>query len=215
MNPRFATASLLALTALVSTACKSSDQGATTGTTITTASEQLAKAATQLDATVASLHSIVETPAADLTVQRSAFEDSLDDLESTIKSMHSTSADMTTNGDLFLAEWDNRIRTIQNEDIREKSEDRRKAVEAGFTKAKKKYGECKTELEPIMRDLSDIRTALKSDLTMHGIDALKPEVKRISKDSKSVSEDLRELSKQFSDVAVEFNRNGPPPPEAK
>jgi septal ring factor EnvC (AmiA/AmiB activator) len=213
MTPRFATASLLVAAALMAASCQSTDHGASTGSTITKASEELSRAAQELDATVASLNAMVETPAADLTTQRSAFEDALDDLESTVKSMNTTSAEMNQRGDMFLAEWDNRVRSIQNEDIRETSADRREAVEAGFTKAKKDYAETKADLEPILRDLSDIRTALRSDLTMNGIGAMKSECKKIGKDAASVSKDMRELSKKLSDVATEFNRNGPPAAE--
>jgi chromosome segregation ATPase len=215
MKLHFSSASLLVLAALLSPACKSADKGSTTGDRITTTSSKLDLGARQLESTVAALDALIQHPAPDLKPQRTAYEDALDDFSSTVKELKDSAAGMMKDGDAFMVEWDQQVKTIQNEDIREQSDDRRKAVEASFSKAKNEYGETKGDLDPLMQNLEDIRTALKADLTMNGIKSLESPAKKVRKQADSVGKSMKELSQRFAELSVEFSRNGPPETKPK
>jgi uncharacterized protein YukE len=160
---------------------------------------------------MAALHDLVDHPAADMTVQRSAYEKSLAELESTAKEVSSTSAEMQAKGQAYFAQWDQQVASIQNEDIREQSADRRKTIEATFTKVRKDYEDTKESFDPVLNDLRDIRTALKADLTMKGVDGLKSTVKKVDKNANKSKENMKDLSEQFRALGVNLSRNGPPP----
>ena len=208
-------APLVSLPLLVLGACKSSDKGASTGASITKAADQIERGITELDATVAALHAMVETPAEDLTQQRKTFEKALSSLESTAESVGKMASSMDAKGQAYFAEWDQQLASIQNEDIRERSSERRKAIEASFSKLQKQYGEAKGAFQPLLANLRDIRTALKADLTLPGIDALKPVVKTVDKEKGSVEKELKDLVDGFRELGVDLSRSGPKPAPAE
>jgi hypothetical protein len=206
------TAALALCASLAVFGCKTADGGAQTGTTINKAADQVDLAISQLDTTVAALHSMIERPAPDLTVQRDAFEKSLSALESTAKDVSDSSAEMQANGQAYFAKWNEQVESIHNEDIREQSEDRKKTLQASYDKAQKEFGETKSSFDAVLSDLRDIRTALRADLTMHGLDALKSSVKRVDKNAEKSKDSLKDLSARFREVGAELSRSGPPEP---
>lgn len=211
MNFSTRNAALALCASLALFACKSSDSGADTGSSITKAADQIDLGLKQIDATMASLHDLVDRPAADLTVQRSAFEKNLGELETTAKDLSETSADMQAKGSAYFAQWEQQVASIQNEDIREQSADRRKTIEASFSKVRKEYEESKESFDPLLNDLRDIRTALRADLTLNGIDSMKSTVKKVDKNANKSKDNLKDLSEQFRELGVNLSRNGPPP----
>jgi methyl-accepting chemotaxis protein len=208
---RSTSAALALCASLALFACKSSDSGQDTGSSITKAADQIDLGIKQLEATMLSLHDLTDRPAADLTVQRSAFEKNLSELEGTAKEVSETSAEMQAKGQAYFAQWEQQVASIQNEDIREQSADRRKTIEATFTKVRKEYEESKESFDPVLNDLRDIRTALRADLTLNGIDSLKSTVKKVDKNANKAKDNLRDLSEQFRELGVNLSRNGPPP----
>jgi chromosome segregation ATPase len=202
----------LVATLALTTACKSStgDKGAAAGKSIEQAASEVERGITQLDATVAALKNLVEQPAPDLGPQFKAYTKSLAQLESIAKSVASISAKMDSKGKEYFTKWDEQIAAIQNEAIRERSSERRQAVEASFQKIQNEYAEARDEFKPLLADLQDIRTVLETDLTMEGLAAFKGDVKDIAKKSEPVKESLTELAKSFRDLGVKLSRSGPP-----
>lgn len=202
--------STFSLAFLVLPACQSADKGASTGASITKAADQIERGIQQLDATVLALHDLVEKPAPDLKAQRKAYEKSLASLESTAESVNKMASKMDEKGQAYFAEWDQQLAAIQNEDIRERSAERRKAIEASFTKLQQNYGEAKSAFQPLLDDLRDVRTALKADLTLPGLETLKPVVKKVDKQKSSVEKELKDLVEHFRELGVDLSRSGPP-----
>jgi hypothetical protein len=192
--------------------CKSADAGADTGLTINKAADQVDTGIRQLDNTVAALHDLIDRPAPDLTVQRDAYEKSLAELEATAKDVSATSAEMAANGQAYFAKWNEQVATISNEDIREQSEDRKKTLQASYEKAQKEYADTKSTFDTVLSDLRDIRTALRADLTMNGLDALKSSVKRVDKNAEKSKDSLKKVSTRFREVGSDLSRSGPPEP---
>jgi|SoiMethySBSTD1v2_1073268.scaffolds.fasta_scaffold44893_2 chromosome segregation ATPase len=209
MNRSLHAATVVLVASLGLFGCKSSDKGEATGASITKAADQIEKGIQELDTTVASLHALVDQPAADLNPQRKTFEKSLSALEGTAADVSETATAMRERGQAYFAQWDQQLASIQNEDIRERSTERRTAIEASLNKLQGDYTEAKTAFEPLLATLRDIRTALKADLTMNGIKALTPTVKEVDKEAGSVSKELRDLAQRFRELGVDLSRNNP------
>jgi chromosome segregation ATPase len=205
------TCSLALAAALALFACQSPDKGQTTGASITKNAGLIERGMHELDAVVASLHELVDTPAADLAGQRKAFEKALADVETTSTQVSETAAKMSASGQAYFRDWDAQLATIQNEDIRARSAERKQAIEASFTDLQGEYGEAKSAFEPLLSNLRDIRAALRSDLTLEGLDALKPAVKQVDKQTATVREKLQDLSADFRALGVGMSQTGPPP----
>ena len=203
----------VALVAFGLFACKSSDKGAATGASVTKAADQIEQGIQELDATVASLHTLVDQPTGDLTAHRKAFEKSLSKLEDTADDLSKTATAMKERGQAYFAQWNEQLATIQNEDIRNRTEERRTAIEASFNELQTDYTEAKNAFEPLLANLRDIRTALKADSTMGGIEAIAPALKSADKDAGKVSKELRDLAQRFRDLGVNMSRSGPAAPE--
>src|SRR5262245_12155193 len=197
-------------------ACQSADKGEATGASITKAADQIDLGIQQLDATVAALHAITESPTGDLKAQRKSYEKSLASLESTADNVAGLAAEMREKGKAYCYQWEQQLATIQNEDIKERSAERRQAIEAGFSKLQENYTTAKDAFHPLLNDLRDIRTALQADMTMEGIETLKPVSKKVDKEAASVSKELKELVDHFRELGVKLSRMGPAPkPEEK
>jgi vacuolar-type H+-ATPase subunit I/STV1 len=199
---------------VLSAACKSAtyDQGAATGKSLDKAASQIELAMTQLDATVSALESLVKTPAPDLEPQFKNYSKSLSALESTEKDLSETAGAMSKKGQAYFAEWDKRVAELQNEDIKERSIERRKAVEANFAKIQENYNEAKVAFKPLMDDLRDVRTALDADLTLTGVQTLETTAKTVSERAGPVKEDLKKLADVFRELGVKLSKSGPPAP---
>ena len=204
--------------ALLAGACASTagDKGAATGKNITRAADEIRVGMGQLDATLAALTKLVNEPGADLAPQFKEFSKNLDQLEATAKNVREATSAMEANGKAYFAEWDAQIAAIQNEDIRERSAERRQAVEASLSEIKEDYQSARDTFQPLMNDLKDIRTALEADLTMNGLDAVKKTVKKTNSSAEDLKESLQELAEGFRKVGVSLSKAGPlPQPEKK
>ena len=203
--------------ALLTVACQSTanEQGAATGANVTQVANELQAGIGHLDAAMAALTSLVNEPAADLSPQYDAFSDHLGQLEATSKKLRESTAGMQEKGKAYFTDWDARIAAIQNEDLREESADRRKAVEKEFTAIREDYTEARESFDPLLADLIDIRTALGTDLTLEGLDAVKKIVGKVNGRAKDCKEDLQDLADSFREVGVKMSTSGPTPPDAE
>jgi len=192
--------------ALLASACQSSaGSGEATGKNVIKAADGIQLGITQLDATLAALTSLVNEPGQDLEPQFKAFSKNLDQLDSTAKKVRDASASMDGKGKAYFADWDKQVAAIQNEDIKERSAERLKAVEAAFSKIQSQYGEARDTFKPLLNDLLDIRTALKSDLTQEGVAAAKKPVKKVNSEAEDVRENLQELADSFRKLGVKMS----------
>ena len=203
--------------ALFAGACKSTtaDKGAATAKNIRYAADEIRTGLGQLDSALAALNNLVNEPAADLEPQYKAFSKHLKELESTAANVREAAAAMEAKGKAYFADWDAQLAAIQNEDIRERSAERRAAVEADLKEIQEQYTESRDTFRPLMNDLVDIRTALGADLTMNGLSAVKKSVKNVNDEAKELKKNLQGLADSFRELGVSLSQSGPPQPEKK
>ena len=164
----------------------------------------------QLDGTVAALKELVEKPAPDLAPQFKAFSKNLTQLESTAQDVAALAGKIDTKSQDYFATWDQQIAAVQNENIRERSTERRQAVSASFKKLQSEYAGVREVFKPLLSDLRDIRTVLDADLTVDGLKSIKGTVKDVAGENDSVKKSLQGLAGGFRGLGVKLSRSGPP-----
>jgi len=175
-------------------------KGAGTASALTHSSELIAKGGSQIDDSLAALNDLVSNPQPDLTIQFNAYALAVDNLDATAKDVAAKNQAMQAQGAAYFEGWDNEIATMQNEDIRNRSEARRNEVAARFAKISQQYADARAAFQPFMSDLRDVQKSLATDLTSGGVSAIKDTAAKSTRDAVPLKETLARLSDQFRDL---------------
>lgn len=186
-------------------ASKGYDKSAATGTALQATAAQIFQGNAQINLVMASLNNLVERPQADLRPQFDKFTADLNKLQSLASDVNDKATDMQAKGQDYFKDWDQQLATIKNEDIRARSEKRKQEVQAKFIALNGSYQEAKTAFKPYMADLQDIKTALGSDLTSAGIDAVKKTVAQANKEVKPLQKSIKKLGDDFKSLGVSMS----------
>jgi chromosome segregation ATPase len=176
-------------------------KGAGTASALNHASELIAKGSSQIDDALAALNNLVSDPQTNLTEQYTAYVTSVDNLDATAKDVAAKNEAMQAQGAAYFEGWDNEIATMQNEDIRNRSETRRNEVAARFARIGQQYAAARAAFQPFMSDLHDVQKALSTDLTSGGLAAIKDTAAKSTQDAVPLKETLARLSDQFRDLS--------------
>jgi hypothetical protein len=98
---------------------------------------------------------------------------------------------------------------IKNEDIKNRSAERKQTVQKEFTDIKKSYTEVQMAFEPFMSNLRDIQTALGNDLTMQGIASIKGAAEQADKHGAELNASVDKLAAEFRDLGVAMSTSAP------
>jgi len=181
------------------------NKSAATAATLNESSGLIAKGSTQIDLSLAALNDLVSNPQPDLRNQFQAYVSAVDALDATAKDVASENEAMKMQGAAYFNEWDQEIATIQNEDIRNRSETRRGEVAARFTRIGEQYDEARGAFLPYMSDLRDVQKFLSNDLTSGGLAAIKDAAAKAATDAVPVKESLARLSEQFKALGLSMS----------
>jgi hypothetical protein len=111
---------------------------------------------------------------------------------------------MKAKGQEFFADWEQQIKSIQNEDIRKAAEKRVAKRKKSYDKILSTMQEAKTQLVPFMSDLNDIKTLLDAELTQSSVASAKKLIKQASLHGKDVAESLQDVEQELDRVAAEL-----------
>lgn len=205
----------LALVAVISGCASSGHQRASrTAHTLNNTAERLDRGTNQLDAALTALTQLVETPAPDMKPQFSQLNTSINDLESLSRNLGRLSVSIQQQGAAYFQQWDEKLATIQNADIREASTKRKDAVVRQFESVKTSAEDARNKLNPFVADLVDLRTALRIDLTPGGLEAVRPTATRINSKGAAVRDSLAKLAIQFREMSTALSAGVPAPAPA-
>ena len=198
----FTCLSAVALTVGFVTGCATDNyqKGAGTASVLNHSSDLIAKGNSQIDDSLAALNDLVSNPQPDLTKQFNAYTTSVDNLDATARDVAAKNQAMQAQGAAYFEGWDNEIATMQNEDIRNRSEARRNEVAARFAKISQQYADARAAFQPFMSDLRDVQKSLATDLTSGGVSAIKDTAAKSTRDAVPLKETLARLSDQFRDL---------------
>ena len=195
--------------------CRSSnyEKGAATGAGLQASADRIGQGQGKIDTTLTNLNDLVNHPG-DLATQFKKYSGSVSDLESSAKDISSKVASMRGKGDEYFKAWDEQAAQIKNEDIKNRSAQRKAEMQKRFTDIKMSYTEASELFKPFLSDLKDIQTALATDLTTGGVSAIKGAADKANKDSTPLKVSIDKLVAQFKDLGVALQAAAPPPPPA-
>jgi chromosome segregation ATPase len=140
----------------------------------------------------------------ELRPQFEKFKTELTKMEAQAKAAAARADSMKEKGEAFFAEWEEQVKSIQNEDIRKEAEKRLAKRKKSYNKILTAMGEAKQELVPFMSDLNDIKKLLDSELTASSVAATKSTIRTANWHGEDVRESLTDVEKELDRVSAEL-----------
>jgi hypothetical protein len=195
--------------------CASSgyDKGEKTAQNIQTAANRIAALPGLVDKTLASLDAMVNKPANDLRPQFKQFNADLAEVESAAKEVGAARRSMGEKGKEFFAEWDKQLAQINNEDIKARSEARKREVNEKMDAIKRSYTEAEMAFRPFFNNLKDVQKYLSVDLTTGGVAAIKETVAKANQEAVKLKASATKLAEDFKALGVAMSSVTPAPPK--
>ena len=204
------TAAIVAMA--LTTACSSSGtykKGEKTSQSVMSASRTLDEGSAQIDKVVASLNKLIDaSPKTNLSPLFKTYSSNVEKLDSIAKDAKKRADEMKAKGNAYFTQWDAELAKINNEDIKNRSAERRTQVEQAFQRISQKSQTLKDAYQPMMSDLQDIRTALANDLTAGGIASIKPIAARVATEATNVKSAAAALSTEYEALGVKMSPTG-------
>lgn len=166
-------------------------------TSVDKAAGEVAEINGRLDGALRALDDLVNHPTTNLRRQYNAFSTALNQLENSTETLSKVSSEMQTQGQNYFINWDREIAAIHNEDLRNRSEQRRADVAARFDAIRDRYVAAREELAPVVRRLNEIETALEVDLTPSGVETVRPALNDLNNATDPARNALRELGEDL------------------
>ncbi|MCX6937367.1 MAG: DUF2959 family protein [Verrucomicrobia bacterium] len=209
MKP-FAPYALIASAVLVG-GCASAgyDKAADTSISLRETANSISRGSAQVDATLATLTDLVNSPAENIKPQFQKFDDSVTKLASLSKEVGEDAADMEKQGSAYFKKWDEELAKINNEDIRSRSTERKSEVSERFSRVRVSYLRAKNAFTPLMSNLKDIRTALATDLTGAGLASIRSTANQAKGDAGPLRDSLGALAADFRALGVSLSSSSP------
>jgi hypothetical protein len=210
MKSHYLPVSVLATLAFFAAGCATSSKSnyskaGKTSTSLQKTAVGIDKGEVQIDATLLALSDLVNYPKTDIRPQFETFQSAVDKLDALSKDVSKQAVAMQEQGAAYFRQWDADLATIQNEDIRSRSTTRKNAVAARFDRVRASYALTKDAFVPFMSRLSDVRTALATDLTSGGLAAVRSTSAQAERDATPLREALRELSQDFKALGISLS----------
>jgi DNA repair exonuclease SbcCD ATPase subunit len=159
----------------------------------------------QLTLTMTSLDTLVHKPAMDLRPQFKQFSANLDKLEASARRNDKAAEAALQQNVVYLESWDRQLTNMNYEVVREHSERRRTEVAENFNALNRRYTEVRTTMQPLLSYLNDIRRALDADLTLNGLDAIKPVVANAQDNARKVHSALGKLGDELASAGARMS----------
>ena len=203
---------LLTIVATVAIAgCASSgyQKGSKTGANIQEAANRIAAMPGRIDQTVAALNDLVEKPQPDLRPQFKSFSSQLADMESDAQNIADARRNMAKSGKEFFAKWDEQLATIQNEDIKARSQSRKDEVAQKLTAIKLSYTQAEMSFKPFLANLKDVQKSLSVDLTPGGVAAMKDTAAKAAQEAGPLKDSAAKLAADFQALGLAMSAVAP------
>lgn len=162
---------------------------------------QVAEVNGRVDGALQALNDLVNHPSRDLQRQFRTYTDALNKLESAHDKLRANVEAMESEGREYLVTWDREIATIQDQDLRNSTAERRTEVSERMDTLHESFIDARESLAPLLHRLQEIETALKVDLTSAGVESVRPTVGNAN-DVEPARDALRQLANAFREAAV-------------
>ena len=193
--------------AFVMAGCASSSgykQADKTGKGIADFRDEVVKLKQAVDGAMSNLTDTAATAATDPRKAFQAFATSVDQVESARAKVGKRAADMKAAGDAYFKQWQAQLANINNPEIRNLAQKREAKLNAIFSKLRPLVEQAKTDFDPFLADLRDLRTYLNQDLTIAGVDAAKGIIQKTRDHGVMLQKSLDGLIDEMNSVAAQL-----------
>jgi hypothetical protein len=180
--------------AWVGCATKGYEKSETAATSLHTAAGEVQAESRALNATLNSLNDLINKPPTDLKLQYKAYSTNLDQLIAAARRNDGVLRRVGQKNAAYFESWDKDLATMNYEAVRNRSQERKSEVTANFDSVYRRYQEAQTTIHPLLEYFEDIRKALSTDLTVGGLEAMKPTVANVNENAAKVQTALARLA---------------------
>jgi len=146
----------------------------------------------------------LSVPGVELRPQLEKFKAELAKMEQKAVSARERADAMKSKGQAFFDEWEQQVKSIQNEGIRKEAAGRLAKRKKSYNKILTTMQEAKTQLVPFMSDLNDIKKLLDSELTAGSVASAKMIIRQANWHGEDVTESLTDVEKELDRVSAEL-----------
>lgn len=159
----------------------------------------------QLTEVTSALDQLCNKPNKDLRKPYKAFEKAMKSLSNTAADARKRREGLQKNREAYLAAWDQEIAKIDQVEIRDRSEARRKQVEEELAKLSASASEVGAAYQKYEAQLVDIHTALGLDLTEAGVKSVAPIANEARKSAVTLRESIAALRQELQTLGVKMS----------
>jgi len=150
------------------------------------------------------LNQTTETATTDPRKAFKAFAKSVDQVEKSRNKAAKRAADVKAAGAAYFKQWEKELATVNNPEIRALAEKRKAQLNEIFTRVGPLLQQAKTDFDPFLSNLKDLRTFLSQDLTIAGVDAARDIIKKTREHGVSLQKSLDDLLAEMNSVAAQI-----------
>jgi chromosome segregation ATPase len=140
----------------------------------------------------------------ELRPQFEKYKGELAKMEDKAKSARERAVSMKEKGQAFFGDWEQQVKSIQNEDIRNEAEKRLAKRRKSYGKILSAMEDAREQLVPFMSDLNDVRKLLESELSASTVGSTKNLIRQANWHGEDVRDSLTDVEKELDRVAAEL-----------
>ena len=159
----------------------------------------------QVTRTLNALNGLVGSEVGDLLPKYKAFESEVARLNKSGNNASWLAAVMRSNTAAYFEQWGKEIETIQNPQVRAESAKRRSETMRSYQQIEGPAREAAAAYDPLLRDLRDIQSHLKQDLTARGIAGARGFVSTATQDAAALQQKIGAVVGELDRIASELN----------
>ncbi len=199
---------LLVATAVFLGGCATTgmDRSVKTSNSIRDVDSEIRKMMVQIDATAASLDSLVIPGQPDLKKSFNSYSDNVDKLDSQGKQVLKRMDEMKAHSKEYFAEWEKQGETFTNPEIRALSVERRTKLAEIYARVPEAGAGIKGNYRAYLTDLKEIQKYLSNDLTPKGIEGITPAANKSVQNLDALKASLQPLLAALDEIKAELYR---------
>lgn len=125
-----------------------------------------------IDKALGSLNALVTAPSDRIPQAYARYAEDVDRLKQSSSQVQENAQQMREQRDNWLAAWRESHDRLQNDELKQVSQERREQVASRFDRISDSFGAAQEAFQPFIENLDDIRTVVGNDLTRNGIAAV-------------------------------------------
>ncbi len=176
-----------------------------TANSIREVDSEIRKMIVQIDATAASLDSLVTIGQPDLKKSFVKYSDNLERMDSEGKKVTKRTEEMKIRSTEYFSEWEKDGDAFTNPEIRELSVERRTKLAEIYARVPAAGAGLKGTYHAYLTDLKEIQRYLSTDLTSKGVEAITPVARKSVQDLDALKASLTPVIAALDEIKVELN----------